>query len=413
MLVPFGGMLRRMSGCTCFKLMPGTGMMKNVVMRAVSAAGAGVAMLLTGCNGFFVDPNTGTGTTTTGSSTADYVYTVNNGDTLSEFVVGSSVLTPISGSPIALSSFLAGASSVAVSTANAYVFVGGASSIQSFAIGTTGALTQVSVTGGLVTEANANFVSLDVSPNGQWLLALDAGQNAIWLFAIDTSTGALTLQGSAVPLSVAAGTAPAKMIRISPNGGLLAVAIGAQGDNVFTFDQTTGGLSTTPTSSVNALSSGSDDSVTFDSTSGFLLVGRGITTAGSSSIVSYAVSAAGVLGAVKTYASGQDPFSLLVDSTGGFLYAANKGDDTVSAYTLASGVPTVVMTSPYKSGTGVTSLAEDINSKYVIAASAGGSSDLTLYALDALTPGQLDAVGTAANGSSTAGSIAVAATHPQ
>jgi len=382
-------------------------MMKNVVTRAVSVAGAGVAMLLTGCNGFFVDPNTGT--TTTGSSTADYAYVVNNGDTVSEFVVGSSVLTPISGSPFTPGSPLSTVNSVAVSTANAFVFVGGTGGILSYSIGSTGALTQV--TSGGVTE-EGTFVSMAVSPNGDWLLALDAVNNVIWEFAINTSTGVLTPEGTTVPLQGAVANELVKMIAISPNGGLVAVALGEGGDNVFTFDQTTGGLSTKATSDVT-LTSGSDDSVTFDSTSGFLLIGRGITTAGSSSIVSYAVSTAGALGAANTYASGQDPYSLLVDSTGGFLYAANKGDDTVSTYTLASGVPTVVTTSPYKSGTGVTSLAEDINNKYVIAASAGGSADLTLYALDALTPGQLDAVGTAANGSSTAGSIAVAATHPQ
>jgi len=71
---------------------------------------------------------------------------------------------------------------------------------------------------------------------------------------------------------------------------------------------------------------------------------------------------------------------------------------------------TALASSPYTSGDEVTALAEDTGKKYVIAASAGGTPDLTMYAFDALTAGQLDAVATSANGGGT-GSIALATTH--
>ena len=383
-------------------------MITKLVARVWGSAGIGAALLLTGCNGFFVDPNTTT--TTTGSSTADYAYVVNTNGTVSEFVVGSSVLTAISGSPFTPGSPLSTASSIVVNPANAFVFVGGDGGVLSYSIGSTGALTQVSSGG--VTEIG-NFISMVISPNGQWLLALDNINNVVWVFAVNTSTGVLTASGSTTQLSVAAVTAPARQMAISPNGGLVAVAIGAGGDDVFTFNETTGVL--TSTNAVNKPVTGySDDSVTFDSTNGYLLIGRGLATGGTtSSILSYAVSSVGVLGAVTTYTPGQDPYSLLIDATGAYVYSANAGSGNISGFSIASGALTTLSSSPFTSQKGVESLAEDINGKYVIAASTGGTADLTLYALDALTTGQLDAVATAANGSGTEGSVAVATTHPQ
>jgi 6-phosphogluconolactonase (cycloisomerase 2 family) len=205
------------------------------------------------------------------------------------------------------------------------------------------------------------------------------------------------------------------MVRMAPDGGLLAVAIGTAGDEVFTFNTTTGVL--TSESAVEAPASGySDDSIAFDGTStvaaSHLLIGRGITSTGTSQILAYTVTSAGALGSTASaYTSGQDPYSLLIDLTGAYLFAANRGSSTVAGYTIANGALTGLASSPYASGSEVTALAEDNTKKFVIAAAAGGSSDLTLYAFDALTAGQLDAVATSANGSGVAGSIAVATTH--
>jgi 6-phosphogluconolactonase (cycloisomerase 2 family) len=106
-----------------------------------------------------------------------------------------------------------------------------------------------------------------------------------------------------------------------------------------------------------------------------------------------------------------------MDSTGKYLYAANSGDATISAYSFSSGTLTALSSSPYKSGTTVTALVRDNSARYILAASQGvGSSsgiasDVTMYALDEATPGQLDAISAAASGSDPAGSLAIAATH--
>ena len=119
--------------------------------------------------------------------------------------------------------------------------------VLSYAIGSTGALTQVSSGG--VTEIG-NFVSMAMSPNGEWLLALDNINNVVWVFAANTSTGVLTASGSTYQLKVAELTAPARQIAMSENGDLVAVAIGVGGDEVFTFNETSGAL--VSASSVNA-----------------------------------------------------------------------------------------------------------------------------------------------------------------
>ena len=394
-------------------------MRRAKLANALAGMVLGAAVLLTGCSNFFVSPTTTTtttGTTGSGSSTADYAYVVNQNLTLSEFVVGSSTLTPVTGSPLAIGSPLSSASSVAVNPSNSFVYVGGTGGILAYSIGTAGALTQV--TSGGVTE-EANYVSLAVTPNGDFLLGLDNVNNAIWVFAINTTTGAILPSGSTYQLNVAAITAPARMIQVSPNGDVVAVAEGVGGDDIFGLDETTGLL--TAGSTVNAPANGYTDlSVAFDSTSTYLLIGRGITAAGTSQILSYPVSTAGILsGSGNAYNTGEDPYDLLVDATGAYVYSANRGASTISGFTLASGALTQLTGSPFVSGGGVTSLAEDINSQYVIAAGIGAASattdtsDLTLYSFDALVPGQLDAVAKVENGSGVTGSVAVATTHPQ
>lgn len=368
--------------------------------------------LLIGCGnfgaGFFQNPNSPSSTTTSG----DYVYAVDSNNFMSGFSVGSGALTAISGLPVALPTGLA-AASIAVSRANTYVYVGGLGGIVCYSIGTGGALTQVS--GGGATLASADFVSLTTSPDGQWLIALEGITNEIYVFGINPRTGLLTETGSPLALSAPTGTTPsAKEVAISPNGGLIAAAMGPAGDYVFPFNTSTGGITTNGYTAV-PVAGYSDDAIAFDPTSGYLLIGRGITATGNSEVLSYSVSSIAVLGTTpNVYTSGQDPYALLVDLTGTYLYSANRGSGNISGYTISNGGILAALTdSPYASGSQVTALAEDNTKKYAIAAAAGGavSSALTLYQFDALTAGQLDAVATYGNGTGVAGSVALAATH--
>ena len=138
--------------------------------------------------------------------------------------------------------------------------------------------------------------------------------------------------------------------------------------------------------------------------------GAGGGASGTSGIASYSVTAGGVLTAVQGLAtSGNGPFDLLLDSTGTYLYAANKADSTLSGYTASAGSLTALATSPFASNTSTTALARDNSGKYILALGNSGSGDLTLFGQDAITPGKLGALVSVSTGS--AGATRIAATH--
>ena len=376
-------------------------------MRRLLGVFAAVALLaLSGCTGFFSDPNT---TTTTTATSGDYLYAVNNStDTLSEYSIGASGLTAISGSPVALASGLS-PTSVAVSRENTFVFVGGTQAVEVYSIGAGGALT--AVTGAGVVVQNAVFSSLDTSPDGNWLLALDSLSDTVRVFGINTSTGALSVSGALTIGAInGAGTMTPKGIRISPNASYVAVALGAGGVVTFTFNTTTGALTEATSGIFN--SAYTSNAVCFDSTSSYLWVALQGASTGLSGVGTFGISTLAVPSNTGTFAtSGDTPYALLVDSTDSYVYTANRGSGNVSGFTNATGALTPMSSSPFPSGVTATALAEDNTHKYIIAAAAGGSSDLTFYALDAIIGGKLDAVSTAISGTDPAGTLAIATTY--
>ena len=369
----------------------------------------GAALLLSGCSGFFTNPNTTTTTGTGTSTTGDYLYAVNNlTNTLSEWVVGSGALTTISGSPVALATGL-NPTSVTVSRANTFVFVGGSDAIEVYSIGSGGALTSVSGAG--VVVQNSIFSALDTSPDGNWLLALDSLSDTVRIFGINTSTGVLTI-GNALTIAgiTNAGTITPQALRISANGDYIAVALGAGGVVTFTFTTTTGVITESGTGIYN--SAYTYNAVAFDNTSTYLWVAQQGGTTGTSGIGTYTINTSAVpAGQGSLILSGDSPYALLVDSTNAYVYSANRSTGNVSGYTDAGGALTQLASSPYLGGILTTALAEDNSHKYIVAAAEGGSSDLTLYSLDAITAGKLDAIGTVASGTDPAGTLAIATTH--
>ena len=393
------------------------------MMRRLLGVSA-VAMLLglNGCSGFFTDPTTTT-SSGSGSTTGDYVYVVNLAtDTLSGFALSTGSLVSVSSSAYGLASGLA-PTSVTVSRANSYVFVGGAGAIYCYSIGSGGALTAVTGAG---TTTTGEVVSMTTSPDGKWLLALSNSTTAVGaqisVYGINTSTGVLTAQSSlAVTFNsgAAIGTVVPHQIKIAPSANYVAVSLGTAGDALFNFTTSTGVLTQTE-NVIPATSSGnylSDNSITFNPASSELFIGTTGQIAGASYLTAYPLSSGGVLGTPQTIATGNSPASLETDSTGAYLYAANVASGTITGYTISSsGSLTAMANSPFGASAGVTGLVRDQSGSYIVAISESGgtttsASDVTLYALDKITVGQLDAISTSAAGTDPAGSIAVAATH--
>ena len=380
------------------------------MMRSGHAAALLGAVLLTGCgsfgSGFFQDPTPPSTTSPTGS---DFVYSVNSDSTVSAFAVGSGVLTAISGNPISPGS----AYSVTVSRPDTYVFVGGSTAVYCYAIAAGGALTE-QTSGGYGGSVVTNYIAMDTSPNGDYLLALSQATGVdpvLNVFSINTSTCLLTLQTSVtIPLASTA-TLVNPSLHVSPNGAFVGIALGASGDYIYPFTQTSGALGTPEV--LNEPANSEDNTLLFDPTSAFAYIGRYGLAAGTGSVVTYSVSSAAQLQQVSSVASGNAVKSLVLNTAGTDLYTANFADGTISGYSILTGALTALVGSPYESGAGVSSLVLDNTGKYVVAAASGGTgtTDLTLYQFDALNVNQLDAVATYANGSGTAGSVAVAATH--
>jgi 6-phosphogluconolactonase (cycloisomerase 2 family) len=376
-------------------------MTKRVGSSVVVAA----MMLLSGCSGFFIS-NSSSGTVT--STTGDYLYAVNpTTNAIDEYTLASGSLTAITGSPVTAPTGLV-ATSITVSRANTFVYVGGLGTISSYTIGSNGALTLASATA--ASYQGTDFVSLDTSPDGQWLLALEANSFTVYVFKINTSTGALVQTSTAPYIPPASASPSARMLRISSTGLFVATALGPGGDGFFSFNTNTGVINYI--GNVSLASGFSDNAVQFDGSGSYLFAARGATTTGASLIAQYAIGTNGALTTGPTVASGNAPYALLLEYSGGYLYAANRLDGTLSGDTVTTGVLAAIAGSPYPSGASgstPTALAEDNTHKYVVAASSAGNADLTLFSLDVLTPGKLDAVATATSGA--AGLSNLAATH--
>lgn len=395
-------------------------------MRAFAGMLAcGALLLITGCGGFFSDPNGTTTTSSTGTTVGDYVYVVNGTtNTLSGFSLASGTLAPVSTTAYALTSNLA-ASSVTVSRADTYVFVGGNGAIYCYSIGSGGVLTAVSGGG---TSTTSDVVSMTTSKDGQWLLALSSSTTTVaatvTVYGINATTGVLTQQ-SAVAVTFnsgsAIGTVAPKSIQIADATNLVAVALGTAGDAIFTFNTSTGVV--TQTTNIlpkpNGNNYNSDNSILFSGAGTALFVGTNGGAAGASYISTWSVNTAGAATAVSpTVTTGDAPNGMTMDSTGTHLYAANFSSGSITGYTYsATGTPlTVLSGSPFAASPSVTALVRDKSTDYIVAISnAGGvttgANDVTLYGFDAYNSGQLDPIGKSTSGTDPAGSVAVAATY--
>jgi 6-phosphogluconolactonase len=377
--------------------------------------------VFTGCSGFFPPINNGGGG---GTATGDYVYVANGsrssigGLSISTTTTTSAAgvttstgkLSSISGLP-----FAAGyvPQSMVVTPNNAFLYVGGTSAISLYLINSNGTLTTPS-TGAQQVVVFAP--SLAVSPDGQWLIALDGTTQQLDIFQINSSTGALTAAaGSPATYTVASGTWIPTSVKVSPNGALIFAALGTGGDAIFTFNTTTGVATSSaylPTGNVQT----SDNGYAIDSTSSYLYIARSGVGGG---VAVYTIGNGGTLNVLKgsPFAAGNGTYSLTMDSTGTYLYAANRLDNTISGYTIVPATATAALSltplksSPYQSGTSVQSLGLDNTGKYLLAAAVGGSPDLTMYSFDITVPGQLDPATSIATDADPAGASTIALTH--
>jgi 6-phosphogluconolactonase (cycloisomerase 2 family) len=368
-------------------------------------AAVGLTML-TGCDGFFV-PET---PVPPPGSTGNFAYVANfTAGSVTGYSVGTGTLTRVPNSPVPLGY---APLAMAVTRNNKFLYVAAVGNINVYTINSDGSLGSASGGTGV---AIADVVSMDVSPDGQWLLALDATtlQAQIDVFQINATTGGLSTisQGQmAIPNAVIL----PQMLRIAPNGSLVFAALGTGGDVVFNFDTTMGtffGNQNLPVSSQT-----SDNGLAVDSTSTHLYIARSGVGGG---VRVFTIATSGTLNEIagSPFDSGGQSSSVVLDNTGKFAYAANRPNGTIYGYSIGTGGGlTPLGGSPYTSGTQVQSLATDSTGTYLLASAFGGNADLSMYSFDTATPGKLDlvtstATDTVPTGATSVGAIEVVSTH--
>jgi 6-phosphogluconolactonase (cycloisomerase 2 family) len=340
----------------------------------------------------------------TPATTSGNFYILNS-NSIAGYSISASTLTSISGSSYTVS----GASAVAMAPSGNFLYVASTGSgINLYTITNPGALTPgASIDGDNVAQA------IQVDPSGRWLLDASAAGN---LKAIPiTSSGTLDSSRS-VQSQPMAGIAVQQMA-ITPNGALVAVALGSTGTQAFAF--TSGNSSPLGTGSTAIrpwnTSAGSAVSVAMDPQNRLLYIGE-IAAFPSSSSNSGALRVFTISGSSVTeftyttpYASGGlAPHFILPNASGTYVYVANGAGNSAAGNITGFAVTTTALTtgSTVAAGAQPLGLAEDSTHSWVFEVGSTGSPYFDAYTFDPTTTGQLDSQITS---TSAATSIAIVA----
>jgi len=366
-----------------------------------------VLPVLTGCASFFPPINNGGGG---GGTTSNRVYIANQtANSIGGFAIGTGTLAAVNNSPLATGYKPL---SMVVTPNNSLLYVGAATGIFVYFINSDGSLTAPS-TGSQ--PAGVSAPALAVSPDGQWLIALDGQTQQLDIFQINASTGALTSVNAPTTYSITSGTWQPSDVRVSPDGTLIFAALGTAGDVVFTFNTTSGVATSSQGLNTGDVATG-DYGLAISPKTTYLYIARSGTNGG---VAVFSIGSGGALTSVtgSPFAAGSGTFSVVLDSTGTYVYAANRTDGTISGYTIVPGTTTAALSltplsgSPYSSGAGVQSIGIDRTGKYLLAAAVNGAPDLTMYSFDITVPGKLNPATSVATGVNPAGAVALALTH--
>jgi 6-phosphogluconolactonase (cycloisomerase 2 family) len=385
--------------------------------QVAAAMGIWALSLTTGCGNFWVYPGSETGG---GTNSGDYVYVANaTTGTLAGYLVGTATLTAVSGSPYPLG-FVP--TSVVVNPANTIVFVSGTNGtdgfVDAYSIGTGGVLSLL-MSNNL---GSAGEVSIDVSPDGKWLVGLDSAGaqiNEVILdeYQITASTGQLTLQaqtstngtytyssssGPSIPTIVP------EQAKFAPSGAYVFVAAGTAGELVFPFSS--GVFSAPNVLDLGAGATVSDNALAVNSSSSYLYVARSGSSGG---LAVFTIGSGGALNQVTVppLTAGTDPTSVVVNKAGTDIYVANQATGSISEYSLASNGTVAALSPASVTTTSVPyALAVDNSGNYLLTVSRAGNPDLAMYSYSSgqLTVATSTATGTGSNGE---GAVALATTH--
>jgi len=361
-----------------------------------------------------VTSTTGTCTATSGNSSSVFYVLNQTTKQIAAYAITSGAINQISGSPYTLSS---APYSIAIAPNGSFLYVGTATGIFLYDIGSTGALTLAN-NSNVITQDIATTMQVDST--GTWLL--EAGPNLAELLAlpINSSTGAPT---STIERYTALPAATVNKLTISPDNAHVFVALGAGGTEDITFaagsSSPFGAIANIPV--VN--SAGAAVSVAVDPSNRLLYIGETAATSGSNSgglrAFNYntLVEVSGspfATGGLAPYAIAPTAYG---SNAGNYVYVANRtvsgsSNGSIVGYsvTTSGGVYTLTaLSSTVATGITPLGLVQDSTGNFMLVVNSGGTPDLGAYTFDSTTAGKLDLSLTSATGTDPVGAYAIAA----
>lgn len=394
--------------------------LRQIITRLGGMTALGALLLpLMACNNFFQCENkaacpattTGGGTSTTTVDFAYVAFTTVSGSTSTSYIVGydisSGALTSVANVtlpfvPVAL----------AVSPNNAFLYVAsvpGATSpgIYGYSIGSTGALTALSSGNALFTDTVA---AMTISPDGEYMYTVNSLGLTMAQYSLNTSTGALTSSGvvtvpaASCVLNTSLPVSQACSVAVSPAKNYVVASLGTAGDAVFGYATGSGVTNNGTFYEIAPFTNSGDFSVGIDaSNNAYISQTAGMTAY---SLGSTAATSRGTV----SYASGAVPRSVAVDPESRFVFTANEGTGTISAFaTGTSTALTAITGSPFTGPAHVSALGVDSTSSYLVALGYDSSAGVQLWSIP--SSGVISQLKTAGSTTATQFPVLVAMSH--
>jgi len=314
----------------------------------------------------------------------------NAGGTLAEYSLASGVLTALSGSPVSLP---LAPTCIAVAPNNAFLYVGTATGVFLYTVGSGGALTEGNNnTVVYLNQSGLQVQSMVVDATSSWLIMSYQNSTEIDALPVSATTG-LAAGTQAYTASSTFGTL-APELTISPANNNVFVALGSGGTNAFGFNASSTSSSGpwgTRVSIPLQKSNTSDTAVAVDPTSTYLYVTEADLSKTPGAGQLRVIKIANLSTDLGDYATGIGPSAILPDATGAYVYVANKSDSTLSGFTVNTTSQTLTaLGSTIPTGNAPIALAEDASKTYIFAVGNGSNPNLWMYAFDSAADGSLD-----------------------